>query len=149
MINCNQTKYLKQTTTGDKVPNWLIVNTDIRKLERICQGKVPPKGQIQQPFKEYDEIFSGTREQTKTDSIYNPVRKFWEQKEISFPGKAVLRNRSENYTSTSVPGVSATGCSSQLLLFDEPTNLEEEQSHLERGLTLSLKTCPNAEARCH
>jgi len=98
-----------------------------------------------------------TREQIKTDSIYNPVRKLWEQKGIHFPGRGVLPNRSESDssghivyrkpTSTLVTGASATCCSPQLLLFDEPTTLEEEQCHLERGSTESLKTCPPSVAR--
>lgn len=46
LINSNQTKYLRETTAGDKVPDWLVINTDIRKLERICQGIVPPKSQM-------------------------------------------------------------------------------------------------------
>ena len=46
LIESNPDKYLRSTAgNGEKVPNWLIVNTDIRKLERICGGKVPRETQ--------------------------------------------------------------------------------------------------------
>ncbi|KAL9983400.1 hypothetical protein ACROYT_G005567 [Oculina patagonica] len=153
LINSNQAKYLRQTATGDKVPMWLIVNTDIRKLEKICNGKVSPKGEIQQLLKEYDENFSVTRVKANTDHSINPVRKLWERKGIVFPGSGVLPNqKSESVassrcyfygkpTSTPVTGTPINACSSQLLR-NEPTTLEEEERHLERGLSESLKTCP-------
>ena len=43
LINSNQTKYLKQTTTGDKVPNWLIMNTDIRNWKGFVKAKFRQK----------------------------------------------------------------------------------------------------------
>jgi hypothetical protein len=46
LINSNPKKYLRKSTTGHFIPNWLIVNCDVRKLERICQGKVPSKYEI-------------------------------------------------------------------------------------------------------
>ncbi|KAL9977765.1 hypothetical protein ACROYT_G015205 [Oculina patagonica] len=158
LINSNQAKYLRQTATGDKVPMWLIVNKDIRKLEKICNGKVPPKGEIQQLLKEYDENFSVTRVKANTDHSINPVRKLWERKGIVFPGSGVLPNRkSESVascgcyfygkpTSTPVTGTSINACSSQLLRY-EPTTLEEEERHLERGLSESLKTCPPSSSK--
>ena len=95
LINSTQTKYLQETTAGDKVPNWLIINTDIRMLERICQGRAPPKSQIQQLLKEYSKNFSVTQAQTKPGHSTNPVKQLWEQKGICFPGKGVLPTRSK------------------------------------------------------
>ena len=44
LIESNPDNYLRATVrNGEKVPNWPIVNTDIRKLERICGGKFPVK----------------------------------------------------------------------------------------------------------
>ena len=155
LINSNQTKYLRETTTGDKVPNWLIVNTDIRKLERICQGKVPPKSQMPQLLKEYDENFSVTREKTKTDYSINPVKQLWEQKGVCFPGRGVLPNRGESFSRASDHAIYETPtstmpsirrCDSKLLV-DEPKTLEEERCHLQMGLSESLKTCPPTVAR--
>ena len=39
-------RYLRITTSGAKAPNWLVLNTDIRKLERICNGKIPNTNEI-------------------------------------------------------------------------------------------------------
>lgn len=100
LINSNQTKYFRETTTGDIVFQWLIVNTDVRKLERICHGKVPPKSQIQELLMEYDENFPVTQEHTKTDCPINSVKQLWERKGICFPGKDVLPNRGESTTRT-------------------------------------------------
>ena len=47
LINSDPQKYLRTTTTGERVPQWLLVNADIRKLERICNGKVPATSEIQ------------------------------------------------------------------------------------------------------
>ena len=157
LINSNQMKYLRETTAGDKVPNWLIINTDIRKLERICQGKVPPKSQMQQLLKEYDENFCVTQTQTKPGHSTNPVKQLWEQKGICFPGKGVLPNRSERTSGTSghviyqaptstLVNTSISGCVPQVL-FDEPATLEEERCHLEMGLKESLKTNPPSVAK--
>ena len=41
LINSDPQKYLRTTTTEERVPQWLLVNTDIRKLERICHDNVP------------------------------------------------------------------------------------------------------------
>ena len=39
LIESNPDKYLRSTAgNGDNLPNWLIINTDIRKLERVCGG---------------------------------------------------------------------------------------------------------------
>ena len=51
LINSDPQKYLRTTTTGERVPQWLLVKTDIRKLERICNSKVPDKSEIQKPTK--------------------------------------------------------------------------------------------------
>ena len=63
LINSDPQKYLRTTTTGERVPQWLLVNTDIRKLERICNGKVPDTSEIQKLIHEYDESFAVTGRQ--------------------------------------------------------------------------------------
>ncbi len=81
---------------GEKVPNWLIINSDIRRLERICCGKVPDEtDDLQALILEYDENFlvlhtaeqpKQANEAPKTKAV-NPVVALWEQKGVSFPGK--------------------------------------------------------------
>ena len=58
LINSDPQKYLRTTTTGERVPQWLLVNTDIRKLERICNCNVPDTSEIQKLIREYDESFA-------------------------------------------------------------------------------------------
>ena len=61
LIESNPDKYLRSTAgNGDKVPNWLIINTDIRKLERVCGGKVPSEiMDLQKLINDYEAGFPG------------------------------------------------------------------------------------------
>ena len=138
LINSNKSKYLRETISGANVPNWLVVNTNIRKLERICNSKIPPKSEMQKLLNEYDEKFDVlTRKSAMSDSVtVNPVRRLWVQKGIRFPGKGVLPNSRRESASTTT---------ANLPLWDEPTSLEEENHHLQVGLKESMKTCHSAD----
>ena len=154
LINSNKAKYLRQTVTGERVPNWLVVNTDIRKLERICHGKIPSQSEMQQLLNEYNESFAVTLEPSRKskDRSINRVQDLWEQKGINFPCKGMLPNSFTirhsqgviygRLTSSSTSTAAVTACGPQLLL-DEPTTLKEENRHLELGLKESLKMCPS------
>ena len=97
LINSNPKKYLRKSTTGHFIPNWLIINCDVRKLERICQGKVPPKHEITDLLKKYNErsdvreALSTENEKTASNHV-NPVKSLWEKKGIAFPGHGLLPN---------------------------------------------------------
>lgn len=65
LINSNPDKYLRKTVAGDYVPNWLVVNTDIRKLEKICKGKIPDISEIQNLITKYDAGFYVIREASR------------------------------------------------------------------------------------
>ena len=41
VIRSDPEKYLRITTTGAKLPNWLVLNTDIRKLEEFETARFP------------------------------------------------------------------------------------------------------------
>lgn len=90
LINSYPDKYLRKTTTGALVPNWLIVNSDIRKLEKACKGKIPSKSDIPRLIKQYDENFhvlnDSSSEEKVTGHNINPVKSLWERKGIKFPG---------------------------------------------------------------
>ncbi len=58
LINSGPKRYLHCTEDGRSVPNWLLVNSDIRKLERVCHGKVPSKTEIKRLLKNYDDNFT-------------------------------------------------------------------------------------------
>ena len=41
VIRSDPEEYLRITTTGAKLPNWLVLNTDIRKLEEFETARFP------------------------------------------------------------------------------------------------------------
>ena len=89
LINSNQEKYLRKTLTGKFVPNWLAVNADIRKLEKICGRKVPSKSEMPDLITQFDEGYDVLRSKPvdhKRDAnpSVNPVKALWETKCIRF-----------------------------------------------------------------
>ena len=139
LINSDPQKYLRKTTTGERVPQWLLVNTDIRKLERICNGKVPDTSEIQKLVHEYDESFAVTSRQKALEleqAPVNPVKRLWEQKGIKFPGKGILPNSSVKSCTATSTCTASVGTS----VSDVPNTVEEENLYLEMGITESLKS---------
>ena len=110
----------------------------IRKLKRICNGKVPDTSEIQELIREYDESFAITSRQKALEleqTPVNPVKRLWEQKSIKFPGKGILPNSSvKSCTATSTRTASVTSVS------DVPNTVKEENLYLEMGITESLKS---------
>lgn len=100
LINSDPKRYLHSTQDGYPVPNWLLVNSDIRKLERVCHGKIPPKSEIQTKLKNYNDSFDILSEshdnETHDRGHRNPVKDLWQRKGVRFPGKEPLPN-SERY----------------------------------------------------
>ena len=134
LINSNKQKYLRKTLTGQYVPNWLAVNADTRKLEKICHGKAPSKSLIPDLIKQFDEGYDVLQDKTDQHSSsaapkpsVNPVKALWEVKGIRF---------SESYTTT-------TASKTHLENFGVPKNKSEEDSFLEMGLQMSLKDTVN------
>lgn len=78
------------------MPNWLIVNTDIRKLEKLRKGKVREISEIQSVTTKFDSGFDVMQERDEQSELsskhVNPVVKLWEQKEIKFPEKGIVPN---------------------------------------------------------
>lgn len=78
-------RYLRITTTGAKVRNWLVLKANVRKLERICKGKIPNANDIKKLIHEYDEGFAITKqtalEQSQQTKV-NPVKCIWKAKGI-------------------------------------------------------------------
>jgi hypothetical protein len=141
LINSNPDEYLRKTIAGDNVPNWLVVNTDIRKLERVCKGKVPDIGEIQNLLTKYEagfDVFNETvSEQSTQREHVNPVVKLWEQKGIKFPGKGVLPNSTYSTISQVIPSTA----SGQYF----PATLEEENYHIKIGIEKSLQSLPSSD----
>ena len=61
IIRNNPERYRRITTIGAKVPGWLVF-TDIRKLKRICNGKIPNANEIKKLISEYNEGFAITKQ---------------------------------------------------------------------------------------
>lgn len=149
LINSNPEKYLRKAICGQVVPNWLLVNSDIRKLERVCHGKLPLKHEIQPMLQMYDDrfdILSKTNAGSESDYEHvNPVKQLWEKKGIRFPGRGSVPNS----TSCSIPSQNVsvgddiietpTSSATQYHL-GEPKSKREEDYLLQIGLSQSLET---------
>lgn len=92
LINSDPKRYLRPTLQGHSVPNWLLVNSDIRKLERICHGKVPAKAEIPKLFKTYNDNFDILQDSPNIQNRVHPVKDLWEKKGVKFPGKGTVPN---------------------------------------------------------
>ena len=144
LIHSNQKKYLRKTLTGQSIPNWLAVNSDIRKLEKICGGKVPHKSEIQHMIKQFDEGFyvlqSQTDQSSSTAPHVNPVKALWEMKGIHFPVAHTVLSQQfpselDGASSTSIATVSIA----PMQKYGEPKSKSEEDLFLEMGLKKSLE----------
>ncbi len=95
LINSNQEKYLRKTLTGQYVRNWLAVNADIRKLEKICGRKVPSNSEMPDLIKHFDEGYDVLRsrpvdQRRDANPSVNPVKALWETKGIRFPDSILI-----------------------------------------------------------
>ena len=70
----------------------MLVNSDIRKLERICHGKIPPKSAIQKLLKNYNDNFDILKDSRDNKSHGNRVKDLWKKKGVRIPGKDPLPN---------------------------------------------------------
>ena len=142
IIRSDPEKYLRITTTGAKLPNWLVLNTDKRKLERIWNGKIPYANEIKKLIHEYDESFAITKqtalEQSQQTNV-NPVKRPWEAKGIRLPGRGVLPNSSSTPTSS---GCTATFGAEPVFFIDFalPLTFDQEKMYLELGIYESLRS---------
>ena len=139
VIRIDPEKYLRITTTGAKVPNWLVLNTDIRKLERIWNGKIPNANEIKKLDREYDEGFAITKhtalEQSQQTNV-NPVKRPWEAKGIRYPGRGILPN------SSSAPSTSSAIFGAEPVFYSDfamPLTFEHKKMYLELGSNESLR----------
>ena len=130
------------TTTGAKVPNWLVLNTVIRKLERLWNGKIPNANEIKKLIRECDEDFAITKqtalEQSQQTNVH-PVKRLCESEGITFPGRGIFLNSSSTATSS--------GCTATLGVepvfysdFPKPLTFEEEKLYLELEIIVSLRS---------
>ena len=128
-LNSHPQTYLRTTTIRERVPQWLLVNTDIRKLKRNGKGKVLDTSEIQKLIHEYNKTFAVTSRQKVLEFKQipvNPVKCLWKQEGIKFSGKGTATSTCTASVSTSFSNV--------------PNTVKEENFYLEMGITESLKS---------
>lgn len=117
---------------GQYVPNWLAVDADIRKLEKICHGKVPSKsfipGLIQQFDEGYDILKGNTdlRSGLTTGPSVNPVKALWKVKGIRFPESYTIPKQFSSEKLKLISQSSTTKRKTNLGDFGGPKNKSEE-----------------------
>ena len=87
LINSNKEKYISYLS-GREVMNWMAINTDAKKVEKICHGAVPGPGvNLQELVQKHDsqEKLSSLTE-SGTSSRSNVVKELWAKKGVKFPG---------------------------------------------------------------
>ena len=146
LINSDPKKYLRKISNGHFVPIWLVVNSDIRKLERVCHGKLPAKAEIPTLLEKYNERFD-ILGQPNVDSEddeehVNPVKHLWEKKGIRFPGHGSVPNTS--FSSCVIhheKNVIDSEISKNMAeYFAVPKSKRDEEYLLRIGLSQSLET---------
>ena len=144
---------MRKISNGHFVPYWLVANSDIRKLERVCQGKLPAKAEIPTLLEKYNErfdILGQPHVDSKDDEEHvNPVKHLSEKKGICFPGHGSLPNTSfnscvihkeKNVTDSEISKNMAEH-------FAVPKSKRDEEYLLRTGLSQSLETHqPEAKA---
>ena len=126
IINSDPKQYLHSAQDDYCVPNWLLVKSDIRKLEHMCRGKIPPKSEIQSLLKNYNDILAHSRD---NKSHGNPVRDLWKKKGVRFPCKDPLPGPQHSAKESAADILARNGLGPMQELSDE-SNSEEEYEGL-------------------
>ena len=144
LINSDPKKYLRKVQTGQFVPNWLVVNSDIRKLERVCHGKLPSKAEIPTLLQSYNDRFDILRkldtDSEDDDERVNPVKQLWEKKGVRFPGRGSLPNTVDCAINSQKTAYESVASTSLPIHFTEPKSKREEDYLFQIGLSQSLQT---------
>ena len=87
LINSDREKYISYPN-GREVMNWMAINTDVKKIEKICHGTVPgPNDDLQDIIKKHDSQEKlGSSFASSTSSRSNVVKELWAKKGVTFPG---------------------------------------------------------------
>ena len=146
LINSDPKKYLRKISNGHFVPNSLVVNSDIRKLERVCHRKFPAKAEIPTLLEKYDERFD-ILGQPNIDSEgdeehVNPVKHLWKKKGIRFLGHGCVPNTS--FSSCAIHNeknmIDSETSKNMAEHFAVPKSKRDEEYLLRIGLSQSLET---------
>lgn len=86
LINSNKEKYISYLS-GLEVMNWMAINTDAKKIEKICHGAVPgPNDDLQGLIQKHDSQEKLSSFASSTSSRSNVVKELWAKKGVTFSG---------------------------------------------------------------
>ena len=84
LINSDREKYISYLN-GREVMNWMAINTDAKKIEKICHGVVPgPSDDLQELIQRRDS--QDRAKLSSSSSRSNVVKELWAKKGVTFPG---------------------------------------------------------------
>ena len=133
LINSNKHKYISQIVNGHEVINWMLLNTDSKKIEKMCGGKVPgPDQNLQEIIAQHDSREEQTDINLKANKTNKQVKQLWAKKGVVFPGSGPM-SQGEPDTKSSP----ATSIPIQLTIEEEAcqTNLAIRESKREAAST--------------
>ena len=113
LISSNKHKYIS-TANGREVINWMQLNTDSKKIEKMCGGKLPkPNVSLQKLIAQHDTQEQRIDTDAKANRTINKqVKHLWEKKGVVFPGSGPMYLDEEkpdtSLPSTSIPIPSTT-----------------------------------------
>ena len=106
LINSNRHKYISQSVNGREVINWLQLNTDSKKIEKMCGGKVPgPNQNLQDIIAQHDTQEQQIDINLKADKTNKLVKQLWAKKGVVFPGSGPIdchEGKSDTYSSPAI-----------------------------------------------
>ena len=83
LVNSNKKRYL----SPDGVVNWMAVNIDSKKIEKICNGVIPsPTEDLQALIAKHDSQQELACVRVPLHSKTKTVKELWEKKGVKFPG---------------------------------------------------------------
>lgn len=86
LFNSNKEKYICYLS-GLEVMNWMAINIDTKKIEKICQGAVPGlNDDLQGLIQKHDSQEKLTSFTSSTRIRSNVVQELWAKKGVTFPG---------------------------------------------------------------
>ena len=101
LINSNKHKYISQSMNGGEVINWMLLNTDSKKIEKMWGGKVPgPDQNLQEIITQHDSREEQTDINLKANKTNKQVKELWAKKGVVFPGSGPM-SRGEPDTKSS------------------------------------------------
>ena len=126
LINSNKKKYIS-IVNDREIINWMLLNSDAKKIEKVCGGKVPDAHtNFQDLIKEHDRLeFENTSKfkPTKTNKL---VKQLWEKKGVVFPGSGPMYEPKE--------------CEQRFSEIPVPNSTEEEEYQINVALRESERS---------